>query len=190
MLQVNYGNFLRKNETDKAAYDYRKPVYKFIANTICVFCVAGAVASSLAYAYAFMTVPEPAYSSELYNKAQVLNNNLSKGAATMKQARPQGINVENAINKFSDARPSDVVLTSVSVRPELYTVKGFTPKQESVNAYVTALDFGKDKEVSIASVSSNDKGISEFTINVKPKPKKELAAGANNVAAAQKGSAN
>ena len=189
MLQVNYGNFLRKSETEKAAFDFRKPVYRFFANTICIFCVAGAVASGLAYAYAYMTVPEPAYSSDLYNRAQALNNNLSKGAAIMKQARPQGINVESAVNKFADARPSDVVLTSVSIRPELYTVKGFTPKQESVNAYAAALDFGKDKEVSIASVS-NDKGTNEFTINVKPKAKKEPAAAAGSAAGSQKGSAN
>lgn len=176
MLSVNYGNFLRRNETDKAAYDFRKPVYQFVANTVCAFCLAGTVASGIAYAYSCISVPEPAYSAEIYSKAQALNNNLTKGAAAMKQGRPQNINVASAVNKFADARPSDVVLTGLSIRPELYVVKGIASKQESINAYVSALDFGKDKEISIASVSNNaEKGVNEFTINVKAKPQKQAA---------------
>ena len=85
MLSVNYGNFLRKSETAKAVYEFKRPVYQFIANTVCVFCLAGAVTSGLALAYAHMATPKPVYSQELYGKAQSLNNNLSRGAALMKQ---------------------------------------------------------------------------------------------------------
>ena len=93
MLSVNYGNFLRKSETAKAVYEFKRPVYQFIANTVCVFCLAGAVTSGLALAYAYMATPKPVYSQELYGKAQSLNNNLSRGAALMKQGRPRGVNV-------------------------------------------------------------------------------------------------
>lgn len=166
MLSVNYGNFLRKNETAKAAYEFKRPVYQFIANTVCVFCLAGAVTSGLALAYAYMSVPKPAYSEELYGKAQSLNNNLSRGAALMKQGRPRDVNAYEVINKFANARPADVVLTDMVIAPEQYTVKGFTPQQDSVNAYVSALDFGKGKKASVASISNN-KGTNEFTIVVR-----------------------
>ena len=71
MLSVNYGNFLRKSETAKAAYEFKRPVYQFIANTVCVFCLAGAVTSGLALAYAYMnnlspheiTAPNPVLSA-------------------------------------------------------------------------------------------------------------------------------
>lgn len=165
MLSVNYGNFLRKSETAKAVYEFKRPVYQFIANTVCVFCLAGAVTSGLALSYAYMATPKPVYSQELYGKAQSLNNNLSRGAALMKQGRPRGVNAYEIINKFANARPADVTLTDIVISPEQYTVKGFTPNQDSVNAYISALDFGKGKKAGVASISNN-KGMNEFTIIV------------------------
>ena len=166
MLSVNYGNFLRKSDTAKAGYEFRRPVYQLIANTICVFCLAGAAASGLAFAYASMSVPKPLYSADLYTQAQTLNTNLSKGIAIMKQGRPRGVNAYDVLSKFTNAKPADVVLTDITITPEQYTVKGFTPNQESVNSYVSALDFGKGKETGIASISNN-KGNNEFSITVK-----------------------
>lgn len=83
----------------------------------------------------------------------------------MKQGRPRGVNAYEIINKFANARPADVTLTDIVISPEQYTVKGFTPNQDSVNAYISALDFGKGKKAGVASISNN-KGTNEFTIIV------------------------
>lgn len=179
MLSVNYGNFLRRADTEKAKYEYNRPIISFVATAICVFCFTGALVSGAALGYAYMTKPVPTFSTDIFNRAQTLNTNLSRGVAQMKQSRPEGINTVNVIYKITDSKPADVSITNLKLAPGHYTIKGFAATQESANNFASSLDFGKTMQSAITSLSS-DKGTNEFTIEVTAKPKAQPKAPAAN----------
>lgn len=170
MLLVNYGNFLRKSETEQASYEFNRPIISFIANTVCAFCLTGAVVSGAALGYAYMSKPSPTFSQDIFSRAQTLNTNLSRGVAQMKQARPDDINTVNVVCELTEKKPAEVVITNLKVVPAHYTVKGFSQSQEAVNSYAAALDFGKGMQSAVTNISS-DKGTNEFTIEVTAKVK-------------------
>lgn len=163
MLSINYGNFLRRNETEKARYEFNRPVIALAVNTFCVFCVTGACVMGALFAYSSLVKPTPTFSQDTFTKAQTLNNNLSKGIAVMKQARPENINTVSIISQITSHKPSDVAIKDIKITPGHYTIKGLTYSQESANTYASSLEFGKDFQTAVTSVSF-DKGIYTFTI--------------------------
>lgn len=170
MLSVNYGNFLKKSETEKARYEFNRPIIGFVATTIAVFCFTGAVVTGALCAYAYLSDPTPTFSQDMFNRAQTLNNNLSKGIATMKNARPDGINTMAVVSKITENKPSDVLIEDMKIIPGHYTVKGFANAQESADKFASDLDFGKDFQCAVTS-SSFDKGVYSFTIEAISKVK-------------------
>lgn len=185
MLSVNYGNFLTKSEAQKASYEFNRPIINLVASTICTFCVTGAALTAALCAYAYLLGPEPSFSSDDFAKAQSLNNNLSKGIAVMKQARPNGINVMSVVSQITEHKPSDVSIENIKVVPGHYAIKGFAKDQELANEFASALDFGKDFQCAVTSISF-EKGVYAFTVEASAKAKATPKAsqnkgGANNV---------
>lgn len=185
MLSVNYGNFLKKSETAKANYEFNRPIISYIANSICIFCVTGAIVCGALYGYASLSKPNPTFSQDTFNSAQALNNNLSKGIATMKNARPDGINAMAVISKISENKPENVMIETIKVTPGHYTIKGTASLQETVNSYASSLDFGKGFQTAVTNVAF-EKNTYAFTIEstYKTKAAPKAANNANGNAAA------
>lgn len=170
MLSVNYGNFLRKSETEKARYEFNCPIISFVVSTLTIFCFTGAVVTGALCAYAYLSDPAPTFSQDMFNRAQTLNTNLSKGIATMKQARPDEINTIAVIAKISESKPGDVMIENIKIIPGHYTVKGFANSQESADTFASSMDFGKGFQC-VVTQSSFDKGVYSFTIDAVSKVK-------------------
>lgn len=168
-LQVRYGTFLRKQELSNAKYEYMKPYFRKYA-----FCALGFAAGILtvmvaATMYAKMLKPVQTYDTAYYNKAQALSVEINKGLAKLREARPNGIDVCEAVQQFS-FKPSEVELDSISIVPNKYIVKGISRNINSPNEYLSMLDF-KDKVAAISDIHNVDNG-TEFTITVTPNVKK------------------
>lgn len=170
MLSVNYGNFLRKSETEKARYEFNRPIISFVVSTLTIFCFTGAVVTGALCAYAYLSDPAPTFSQDMFNRAQTLNTNLSKGIATMKQARPDEINTIAVIAKISESKPGDVMIENIKIIPGHYTVKGFANSQESADTFASSMDFGKGFQC-VVTQSSFDKDVYFFTIDAVSKVK-------------------
>lgn len=175
MLSVNYGNFLTRSESQKANYEFNRPVITLAASSICAFCLTGAVLSAALLAHTYFFSPEPSFSQETFTQAQSLNNNLSRGIAVMKQARPDGIEIVAIISKITERKPSGVFIEDIKVAPGHYTIKGFTKDQELANEFASTLDFGKDFQCAITSVSF-EKSAYSFTIEATAKTKATMKA--------------
>lgn len=186
MLSVNYGNFLKRSETEKARYEFNRPIISFVANTITIFCFTGAVVTGALCAYAYFSNPVPTFSQDMYNRAQSLNNNLSKGIATMKNARPDGINTMDVLSKITENKPGNVSIENIKIIPGHYTVKGFANDQESADKFASGLDFGKGFQCAVTS-SSFDKGVYTFTIEAISKVKAPARAPASSTPDKSKG---
>lgn len=168
-LQVRYGTFLRKQELSNAKYEYMKPYFRKYA-----FCALGFAAGILtimvaATMYAKMLKPVQTYDTAYYNKAQALSVEVNKGLAKLREARPNGIDVCEAVQQFS-SKPSEVELNSIYIDTEKYIVKGISHDVNSPNDYTSMLDF-KDKVVVVTDIRNVEDG-TEFTITVTPNVKK------------------
>ena len=168
-LQVRYGTFLRKQELSNAKYEYMKPYFRKYA-----FCALGFAAGILtvmvaANMYAKMLKPVQTYDMDYYNKAQALSVEVNKGLAKLREVRPNGIDVCEAVQQFS-SKPKDVELESILIDTHRYVVKGKSRNVNSPNEYVSMLDF-KDKVVAVSDIRNSEDG-TEFTITVTPNVKK------------------
>lgn len=175
MLSVNYGNFLRKSESEKARYEFNRPVLSFGVTCVTLFCVGIAASSASLYAFSLFSSPVPSFSQDTFQSAQALNTNLSKSIAAMKNARPDGIQTVDVISKIIEMKPSDVMIDSMKIAPGHYTIKGFTSAQESANVFASALDFGKEFQSAVTSMTQ-EKGTNVFTIDVTMKTKPQAKA--------------
>ena len=168
-LQVRYGTFLRKQELSNAKYEYMKPYFRKYA-----FCALGFAAGVLmvmvvANMYVNMLKPVQPYDTAYYNKAQALSTELNKGLAKLRESRPMGIDVCDAVQQFA-TKPTDIDLTSITIEPNKYVVKGISRNVNSPNDYLSMLNF-KDKLASVTGIENIEEG-TEFTITVTPNVKK------------------
>lgn len=165
MLPINYGNFLSKEEHAAAMYEYNKPVISLVVKSITLFAVAAAVTVGMATGYSYISNPIQQYDTAQFNEAQKLSQEVSKSLGVSKEARPNGINVIDSVNKFMAPKTKEITITQLKIQPDKYTVTAQTENIEAANAYAQALDFGKDKRVNISNINTKD-GLSEFTVTV------------------------
>ena len=168
-LQVRYGTFLRKQELSNAKYEYMKPYFRKYAFCALGFAVGVLMVMVAATMYAKMLKPVQTYDTAYYNKAQALSTEVNKGLAKLREARPMGIDVCEAIQEFV-IKPREVELNSISIEPNRYIVKGKSFDVNSPNEYLSMLDF-KDKIVAISDIR-NVEDSTEFTITVTPNAKR------------------
>lgn len=173
ILSVNYGNFLRKNEQRRSEYEFNRPIISFVASCVVVASLTALIISGAALAAAYAQEPTKNFDTEYFMKAQKLNTDLSKGIALMKEARPKEIHVDKVLHAFVTVKPSTVYLNEIAIQPGKYTVKGSAVSQDAVSGYASNLNFGKNLEVVITSVTSDasDAVKSTFTIEVREKVK-------------------
>ena len=126
-LQVNYGNFLRKKESNAVKFNHNKPLISLAVSACMVFAITGSTLSGLALAYTYMAKPQQNYDINYFNKAQKLSMDVTKALGQLKDARPENINTIATIQTFTSAKPEGVDIDSFKITEKKYTVTAVSP---------------------------------------------------------------
>lgn len=174
MLPVVYGSFLRKNSITKFKYEKMKPSLLNLGNCLVAFAVTATLVSCGFLAFEkIVNEPVQEYDSTLFKECQELNNELIRQTALIREARPEGIDVNKIITTFIASKPEAISFVSLNISPTRYTIRCQAKDLNAAEAYTNSLDFGANKTVVLGGIQQV-KGNFEFNIDVTSKaaPKK------------------
>lgn len=174
-LQVNYGNFLRKKESNAVKFNHNKPLISLAVSACMVFAITGSTLSGLALAYTYMAKPQQNYDINYFNKAQKLSMDVTKALGQLKDARPENINTIATIQTFTSAKPEGVDIDSFKITEKKYTVTATTKDMKLANTFLGKLNF-VGREAAIGNIVTKDGDIT-FTIDVTEKAKAKAQKG-------------
>ena len=166
MLPIVYGSFLRKSSIAKFKYEKIKPSLLILGNCLVAFGLTATLVSSGFLAFEkFFNQPVQDYDPTILKEYQELNNELIQQTALIREARPEGINVNKVISSFINLKPEAVFILSLNISPNRYTARCHTKDLKNAENYVNALDFGKTKAVTLGGIQQAKDGF-EFNIDV------------------------
>lgn len=167
----NLGNFLTPEETNKAEYDYNKPVIKMTFIAVLLFVLTGIACEFLSIGYAWYSFRPVQYDSEAFAAGQKIQNELQKRADLIKESRPSGINVIAVMAAVMDAKPKDITLTSIDISESRSTFTGQAQSLDIVNQFCNSIDLTGHKATveSIKTPSESEVNkMQQFVISVEP----------------------
>ncbi len=170
MLLVNYGNFLTLTEMKNEEYCFRKPIIKLFINGLVLFSFVGLLMAAASFGIAKMDNPTETYNSDKYKKANDLSVALAADLRSLHDARPENINVCRIIQTFLSARPEEVSIANIQIKPEKYVVKGCANTSDIVSEYTSNLIFDNGYSAKLSDVK-NKGNITYWTIEVMKKVK-------------------
>lgn len=165
LKRINYGNFCKKSETELAEFNYYKPIISLITNCFCLFAFIGIAICGSSYLYAKYNVPVQDYDVATYQKTHVLMDKIHQSLQTLKEARPEDINICQVMQGLLNAKPNSVSVSDIHITPSRYQVKGSAYKVDEPMSFVSKMDFGKNKVADLSDVKNKD-DIIYWTINV------------------------
>lgn len=176
MLQITYGNFLRRSEQKKARYEYNRPLGLLVSECILIIALSSFLVGALTLGFLYLNKPVRSHDVATYETALRETNNLAKSIAVYKEARPNGIDVCSIIETFVKERNDDIDFRKLSITPKKYILTAWTRNMGAANDFTKQLAFGDGKTTQISTVKVVD-DTTEFLVTVMDKEDKAAKGG-------------
>lgn len=172
VLSQNYGSFLNPKEKSEAIYTFNKPLIRLCCVSFFVFSLMALATVGTGLFYSMYTAPHPLVPASAYAKANAASSRVTKSLSTLREARPQNIDICNVISIVSEgvARNGErISIRDLNLKAQNYTIKGVGKDILSVNDFLKSLDFPSTKfDKQLTDIKSNPK------LSVKPPMPGEL----------------